>query len=60
MQTNGLTVFLCGVTLVRQPVILRIFLSELVHIIVAIGLGEDTRCRNREVLAITLDDAGVG
>ena len=57
---DGCSVLLRGITLVRQPVILRILLSQLIHIVVAIGLGKDRGSGYREILAITLDDSGMG
>ena len=57
---DGLTVFLRGVAFIRTPVVLGVFLCQLVHVVVTIGLGEDARCCDGEVLAIALDDGRVG
>ena len=56
---DGLTMFLRGVALVRAPVVLGIFLSETVHIVITIRLGENTCCGDGEVFAVALDDGGV-
>ena len=53
---DGLTVFLRGIALVRQPVVLGIFLRQSVHIVVTIGLGEDRSGSNREILAVALNN----
>ena len=53
---DGLTVLFGGVSLVAKPVVLRILLGQLVHIVVTIGLGKDRGCRDGEELAITLDN----
>ena len=57
---DGFTMFFGGITLVAEPVVLGIFLCQTVHIIVTIGLGEDAGGSNRKVLAVALDDTGVG
>ena len=49
-----------GITLVRLPVVLRIFFSQLVHIVVAVGFGKDAGSCYRQVFAIALNDAGMG
>ena len=56
---DGLTMFLRGIALVRAPVVLGIFLSELVHIIVTIGLGEDACCSDGEVFTVALHNGRV-
>ena len=54
-----LTVFDCGVALVREPVILRILSSEGIHKIITISLGKDAcRCYG-EVFAIALHYRGM-
>ena len=57
---DGFTMFFGGITLVAEPVVLGIFLCQAIHIIIAIGLGEDAGGSNRQVLPVALDDAGVG
>ena len=57
---DGITMFLSGIALVGEPVVLGVFLSKTVHIIVTIGLGEDARSSDGEVFAVALDDRGVG
>ena len=49
-----------GITFVALPVILRIFLGQLKHIVVTICLGEDARCCYREIFAIALYNGGIG
>ncbi len=53
---DGIAVFLRGIALVGEPVVLGIFLCQAVHVVVAIGLGEDAGCGDREVFAIALHD----
>ena len=49
-----------GITFVALPVILRIFLGQLKHIVVKICLGEDARCCYREIFAIALYNGSIG
>ena len=55
-----LTVFDCGIALVREPVILRILSSEGIHKIITISLGEDARRSDGEVFAVAFHNSGVG
>ena len=57
---DGLAMFLGGVALVGEPVVLRIFLSQLVHIVVTVGLGENRGGSDGEIFPIALDDGGMG
>ena len=57
--SDGLAVLSCGVALVVLPVVLRVFLGQTVHIVVAVRLGQDTGCRDGEVFAVALDDTGM-
>ena len=41
VQADGVAVLLGGVALVGKPVVLGVFLGELVYVVVAVGLGED-------------------
>ena len=55
---DGIAMFLGGVALVGEPVVLGIFLGQLVHVVVTIGLGEDAGSCDGEVLAVALHDSG--
>ena len=59
-MADGLTVLLRGIALVRQPVVLRVFLREFVHVVITVGLGKNTGGSDGEVLAVALDDGGMG
>ena len=58
--TDGLTMLLGGIAFVLSPVILWIFLGQLVHIIIAIGLGQNRGCCNCQVFAVAFYNSGVG
>ena len=57
---DGVTVFLCGVTLVREPVVLGVFPCQLVHVVITIGLGLDACSSNGKIFPVTLHDGGMG
>jgi hypothetical protein len=57
---DSLTMLFGGIALIRKPVILGVFLSQTVHVVVAVGLSQDRRGSNRQVFAVALDDGGVG
>lgn len=57
---DGITMLLGWIALVGNPVILWIFLCQLIHIIVTIGLGENGGCRNGKILGITLYNGCMG
>ena len=57
---DGFAMFFGGVALVREPIVLGVFLCQLVHVVITIGLGEDTCSCDRKVFAIALDDSGRG
>ena len=59
MLADGLTVFLGGIALVAQPIVLGVFLGKGVHIVITKRFGEDARCSYRQILAIALDYGGV-
>ena len=58
--TDGITMLLGGIAFVRQPVVLRIFLCQTVHIVVTVGLGKNACSSNRKVFAVALHNGGVG
>ena len=55
---DGSSVFLGGVALVGAPVVLWIFLGQTIHVVVAVGLGQDGCSRDGEIFAVALDDGG--
>ena len=56
---DSLAMLFRGIALVREPVVLGIFLRQPVHIVVTISLGEDRSRRNREILAVALHNRRV-
>ena len=48
-----------GVTLVLGPAVLGVLLGQAVHVVVAVGLGENARRRYRQILAVALDDGRI-
>jgi len=56
---HGFTMAGGWVTFIAMPVVFGMFRRNFLHIIVAVGFGKDRCCRNTEVLAIALYDAGV-
>lgn len=62
---NGCAVLTGGIAFVMVPVIIRVLFVQAVHVVVAVGLGQN-RCRSDgEVLAVTLyhrgmRDVGIG
>ena len=57
---DSLTMLLRGIAFVREPVVLGIFLCKLIHIVIAIGLGENRSRSYREILAVALDNRRMG
>ena len=57
---DGIAVLLRGVALVGKPVVLGVFLCEIVHVVITVGLRKDTRSGYREILAVALDNGGMG
>ena len=56
---DGFAVFFRGVTLVREPVVLRIFLSKTIHVVIKIGLGENRGSSGSQLFTIALNDGGM-
>ena len=57
---DGCTMLLGGIALIAEPIVLGIFFSQTVHIVITIGLCQNTGCSNRKILSVAFDDAGVG
>ena len=52
---NRLIVGRSGITFVFCPVVLREFVVQAEHVIVAVGFGKDARGSDRQVFAIAFD-----
>ena len=57
---DGLAMLRRGIAFVRLPIVLRKFLGQLHHIVVAVGFRQNARGGNRLELRIAFHDAGVG
>lgn len=57
---DSLTVCMCWIAFVSVPVVGGIFLMEAYHMIVSVGLSQNTGSSDAHVLTVTLDDCGVG
>ena len=57
---DGLSMLLRGITFVGEPVVLGVFLSQLVHIVITIGLCQDAGSSDGEIFPIAFDDGGMG
>ena len=60
MLADGLAVLSRGVAHVVLPVVVGILLRQADHLVVAVGLGQDGGGSDGEVLAVALDDGGMG
>ena len=60
MLAYGLTVCLGGVTLVLVPVVGGVFLVNLLHEVITVGLGKDAGSGYAEELTVPLHYGGVG
>ena len=49
-----------GIALVFHPVVLWVFLSQRIHVVITIGLGQYRSSGNAQILAVALDDGGMG
>jgi len=60
MLLDALAVLLGGIAGIVVPTIVRILLVEFLHVVVAVGLGEDGGGCDGEVFAIAFHDGGMG
>ena len=60
MYLNSLTMLLCGVAFIAQPVVMWVFPSQFSHIIVAIGLGKNASCCYLQIFTIALNYCAPG
>ena len=56
--SDGITMFFCGITFVTLPVVVGKLFCQAIHIIIAIGLGQNAGSSNGEIFAITFHDGG--
>ena len=59
MNPNGFAMGLGGITLVRDPIVLRVIGGHGLHVLIPVGLGQDARRGDGQETPISLDFAGM-